>query len=375
MKTGGAIGHAVGTAAGLCKKHGCTPRQLYETRTPELQQELLKTDATILNLKNSDPDDLARTAKVTATSESVFECTEATDFLPLDCPRGVVLYDWPQELNSLDLFLRNTSEKRIGFPLAVSLYKSETKWKDEESYRKYYWGRDMRLEKFRHVLEGRFHLQPKHDGWFTVDFQQKVNLGEKDPTSDDERCLILLGPAPEILWARQSAPADFMRRCWIQGNQMQVAPEQHLLKLDPRPPFGEAAHVVNGYNRRFATCPTNMWIAKRGEPLPQSLILDFGSPKSFKTVHLAFDTIGYTYRDMPFNCDQRVSPMCAKDYALESWDGAAWQRIANIEDNYNRFRVHTFPSVTASRLRLTVKAVHDAARWTARVYEIRVYHT
>ena len=154
-----------------------------------------------------------------------------------------------------------------------------------------------------------------------------MNLGEKDPTSDDERRLILLGPAPEIMWARQTAPVEFMRRCWIQDNQAQVAPEQHLLKLDPRPPFGGAANVINGYNRRFATCPTNMWIAKRGEPLPQSLTLDLGSPKSFNTVHLAFDTIGYTYRDMPFNCDQRVSPMCVKDYELAVWEGNAWRAI------------------------------------------------
>jgi hypothetical protein len=45
-----------------------------------------------------------------------------------------------------------------------------------------------------------------------------------------------------------------------------------------------------------------------------------------------------------------------------------------VEGNYSRFRVHRFAPVVAGRLRLTVKAVHDPAHWTARVYEVRVYN-
>ena len=61
-------GQAVGTAAALCKKYGCDPRGV-EAHMHELQQTLLKDDCYIPGFKNEDPQDMARFAKVAATSE------------------------------------------------------------------------------------------------------------------------------------------------------------------------------------------------------------------------------------------------------------------------------------------------------------------
>lgn len=60
-------GQAVGTAAALCIKYDCDPRGAQE-HMRELQQMLLKDDAYIPGIWNKDPKDLARRAKVTATS-------------------------------------------------------------------------------------------------------------------------------------------------------------------------------------------------------------------------------------------------------------------------------------------------------------------
>ncbi len=60
-------GQAVGTAAALCIKNDCDPRGAQE-HMRELQQMLLKDDAYIPGIWNEDPKDLARRAKVTATS-------------------------------------------------------------------------------------------------------------------------------------------------------------------------------------------------------------------------------------------------------------------------------------------------------------------
>lgn len=60
-------GQAVGTAAALCIKYDCDPRGAQE-HMRELQQMLLKDDAYIPGIWNEDPKDLARGAKVTATS-------------------------------------------------------------------------------------------------------------------------------------------------------------------------------------------------------------------------------------------------------------------------------------------------------------------
>lgn len=61
-------GQAVGTAAAMCIKYGCGTRGVKQHMT-ELQQTLLKDDCYIPGYKNEDPLDLARGAKVTATSE------------------------------------------------------------------------------------------------------------------------------------------------------------------------------------------------------------------------------------------------------------------------------------------------------------------
>lgn len=60
-------GQAVGTAAALCIKYDCDSRGVQE-HMRELQQMLLKDDAYIPGIWNEDPKDLARRAKVTATS-------------------------------------------------------------------------------------------------------------------------------------------------------------------------------------------------------------------------------------------------------------------------------------------------------------------
>lgn len=61
-------GQAVGTAAAMCKKYGCTPREL-NSHIGELQQQLLKDDLFIPGIVSTDALDKARHANVSATSQ------------------------------------------------------------------------------------------------------------------------------------------------------------------------------------------------------------------------------------------------------------------------------------------------------------------
>lgn len=72
MGTCAVEGQAIGTAAALCIKNNLLPRGLYENKAKlkELQQTLLRDDQSIKGLKNEDPLDLARNAKVTASGEA-----------------------------------------------------------------------------------------------------------------------------------------------------------------------------------------------------------------------------------------------------------------------------------------------------------------
>jgi hypothetical protein len=72
MGTCATIGQAVGTAAAMCAERGILPRQLSTDRKliSSLQQHLIRDDQTIKTVRNTDPGDLARKAKITASAEA-----------------------------------------------------------------------------------------------------------------------------------------------------------------------------------------------------------------------------------------------------------------------------------------------------------------
>ncbi len=382
MKTLGTGGQAVGVAAYLCKKYNCVPREIYQQHVKELQQLLLKNDATILGLKNEDENDLAKEATATATSEEHFECVDVSDFLPLDCTRGIMLWDWGEKLNEVQLYLKNENNVQVPLELTLALYQTSQKWKTGHGRKpphikgvanRMEWGNDNTIAKFQQVVRSNAILDANFAGWVSFNYPN-LTLIEKDMTSDEERYLLTLPPARRVYWGRDENSCDVAVRCYAtkDTNEYVTAAESHLFKISPCPVYGEAANVINGYNRRFATNPVNMWMSKRGELLPQSLILNFSEPKSFRHIHLTFDTLYRAYREMPFNCNKRVSEMCVKDYDVEVWNGSSWQTIVTVKDNYRRHRVHSFDRVTASKVKLTVRAMNGEG-WTARIYEIRIY--
>jgi len=69
--TGAAMGQAAGTAAAMCVERGCLPGELSGQDIAELQQQLLRDDHFVVDLPADDPDDLARNATVSATSEEL----------------------------------------------------------------------------------------------------------------------------------------------------------------------------------------------------------------------------------------------------------------------------------------------------------------
>lgn len=88
----GLIGHLAGTGAALCVRDGAAPREPAADR--RLQQVLLRHDASLVGVRNTDPDDLARTARVSASSTLSVPAVEpgpGTEPFPLDRDLGVVL--------------------------------------------------------------------------------------------------------------------------------------------------------------------------------------------------------------------------------------------------------------------------------------------
>src|SRR5699024_6948393 len=68
MATCAVMGEAAGIAAGVALEHDATPRQAAQEHLPAVHRALVRADASVLGLANTDPADLALTAEVSASS-------------------------------------------------------------------------------------------------------------------------------------------------------------------------------------------------------------------------------------------------------------------------------------------------------------------
>ncbi|MCX6625922.1 MAG: FAD-dependent oxidoreductase, partial [Acidobacteria bacterium] len=117
LRTGAIVGHGVGVAAALCGKHKCEPRELSRAHAPELQQVLLRDDCFLPGAENADPRDLARGARVTASSEAALEFPEGREFLPLTKPLAQLFPVMTRRLEFVELLLKSEA----GRPVRVDL--------------------------------------------------------------------------------------------------------------------------------------------------------------------------------------------------------------------------------------------------------------
>lgn len=139
MATCAVGGQAAGTAAAMCLAKGITPRQL--AKQPQfvsaLQQRLLRDDQTIKNVRNQDPADLAREAKLAASAEiGDAKAILVVDGTPRDIP-GQGIHHWEAPLPAEGAWIemswdkpRRASQLQItfdtGFQRELTLTASDT---------------------------------------------------------------------------------------------------------------------------------------------------------------------------------------------------------------------------------------------------------
>jgi len=120
--TCGVMGQVIGTAAALCKKYACYPRDVYNRYLNDLQQELLKEDSYIIGLRNKDNLDKARKAKITVSSSRPLKIK---DVRQREALKGkTICQTLPVSGNNLDaLFLFLENKSRINAAATLRFYK------------------------------------------------------------------------------------------------------------------------------------------------------------------------------------------------------------------------------------------------------------
>jgi len=345
------LGQAAGTAAAMCVRKDCTPRDIYEKHISELQQTLLKHDQTIPSIVNEDPADLARGAAIRASSTAV--SVEAGDVapdrnasVPLNVERGVLVpVHGPQPVAAAVVHLVSNRKE----PVPITLHAVSVTGVND-------------LTPVGEVAKADATLPPSGNG--VVRFSLRAELS-------GPFAVFWLPRTSGVMWRVMGETPPGARRLWRSKPTDAWRVERHkilALATEPRLRYTgdfSPAHVING-KARIVGDDWNMWASDPAQPLPQWIELDFGKPVELNAVHLTFDTeLGQR------NHNSGDAQQCARDYELSAWDGTAWTLLWKEEGNFQRHRIHAFKTVTTDKLRVTVLATNGDK--SARIFEIRAY--
>ena len=347
------LGQAAGTAAALCLKQETTPRGLYEEHMTLLQQTLLKHDQYIPGTVNEDPADVARRATVTASSTAEYDAFErsevvpAKDAHPLNMPRAVLFpRGLKDRLSSISLLLLSQLAEPTPLTIHVRGAAAAGDFSSTED-----------------VATATAVVPPGRESFVKFDVDCRI---------DTPFVWIWADKAEGISWRLMSRAPVTSCRAYGGGDRRswQVVPGQYYA-VAVSPPLAIPAdyrpeNVINGKTRLIGREP-NMWASDPEQTMPQWIQLDFATPSSINTASVTFDTdMNDRWHTTP------LVPQSVRDYELAYDDGGRWIPLATERGNFQRHRIHRFPAVTTSRLRLTVHQTNGDP--SARVFEIRAYH-
>ena len=312
-----------------------------------LQQQLLRDDQFIPGLKNEDAKDPCLTATATASSvktDEIFQTEPGVDgqWLPLDEDRGMLFCLENVRNGAKNLYVRLRSDKPEPTPITMHAFvqgHSSASFYEEKA-----------------AFTATAMVPPSGEHWV------KVPIGINYPENKlFARCFVRvwIEKIEGISWltAKQRNHFDQAGIRKADG-QWELTPNwayrcTHIPPVE-KPANCSPQNVVNGWSR-ILDAEHYEWVSDPTQGLPQWLTLNFKAPAQINSVSIVFDT------DLsnPGTCWHSGSKSpgafnCVKSYEVEIFDGNSWNTVAGISDNFMRKRIHTFASLTAEAIRITV---------------------
>ena len=367
MATCAVLGEAAGTGAALAVSRGVTPRDIYRRHLKELQQTLLKADASLIGVRNEDPRDLARTASVTASGwRRRIVVDERDDRVLLKHDLGVIVPVDP-EIREFRLLVDaeedTTLEAELWRPLKPQNYIPE-EWvaadraavnKGRQQWVSFQlpWKPERPQNAFVIVKANpsvRVYVSGRtHSGTLTLANTGEARAEKKLEDHDTSQLL--------VKWSAK--PFQYRSACFA------VEPETDAF----------APHkVIDGYRRPYGG--PHMWNSEPITPGSGSpwLQLEWDGERRIGEIHLVFnddvqkDLINLHHHRTPFE----IMPELVKDYRVEARIGGTWETVVRETGNRKRKRVHRLDRpIRTDRIRLVVEATNGSPY--AEVIEVRVY--
>lgn len=364
MATCAVGGQAVGTAAAVCIKHGCQPRELGEGEAmQDLQRRLDRSGQFLPGFEAADPDDLARSAELSASSQlRLAEIPAGEDWRSLDSGWAMLL---PLSAGSCPNF---------GFELSAEAATT------------------LRVELRRATKPGNFTPDETLEV-LEVELPEGVSHPSIHFTQPLDRSTYYFvqlceNPALKVRLSEQriSGIVAVTSACnkQVATSNLQSPPEelgadtfefwlperrpggQNLaLRIDP-PIDGFAPENVSTGPAR-PTTGVNAWVADPADASPE-LKLSWPEPVRFQRVLLGFDPDwDHGMESVLITHPEEVVPFMVRDFDLLDAEGRV---LLEIRGHHSAHFDHRFPeSIETSQLTLRIQATHGAP---AAVYRLRV---
>lgn len=366
MATCAVIGEAAGSGAALSVQKGITPRMLHREYMNELQQVMLRQDASIIGVAGDDPKDLAKSARVTASSTLKRIAIEnAAERNQLDKDIGILFPVHP-ELASLELLV----DAKQMTTLEAELWHTGR----GENYVPKQWVKSASAavaagNKQWVKLDLDWQPESACNAFVIVKTNEAISLYVSDEPLTGVLCFEK-GPRPVVSSLLEDHQPDQPVAQWSMRNWNR---RPVCLRVTPNTESYAASQVTDGYSRPYAG--PHLWVSGPLSSNSEEWIqLIWDSEQEIGEIHLTFnddvneDLINLHHHRTPF----AVIPEAVRSYRIQAYMGEEWVTIVTEQNNYKRKKVHRLrDAIISDKIKLCIETTNGSPN--AEIAEIRVY--
>jgi hypothetical protein len=363
---------AVGLAAALCSRARVAPRELLEpTRMAALQRALLRTGQYIPGVALDDPADLARSARITASSElRLGALAPSGETLPLADSWGMMLPVQPGRAPRIEIAVDASEATTLRAELRVS------DRPDNHTPNVTVATLDVSLgagagQRVPLAFEASFDAPRYAFVCLKKNAAVAVHLSDWRVTGVLSVCHTG-NPAVAKSATQTPPPGSGMETFEFWTPQRRPAGKNFALRIEPPLACFDAAQLKNGFAR--PTRQPNAWVADFADAQPW-LRLEWPSAQTLARVELCFDTdFDHPMESVQFGHPERVVPFCVRDVsiAVRADENSVESEIAHIRKNHqSRVVVRLAQPVTAKVLLL--RLAPPTAYVPAALFDVRCY--
>ncbi len=367
MATCAHAGQAAGMAAAICAREKLLPRDLSrKPRIGTLQRELVRAGQFIPGVALDDPDDLVRSATISASGWlKLADLPDNGPLLPLTQPWAMMLPVPAGPMPAVS-FLADAAEATT---LRVELRIADR----PDSYtpeRTLAAGTVPVSAGTRRAVEVRFDAVIDQPRYVFVCIMPDRNVSVR--TSQCRVTGILAVTTrydpPHVTAGRQEPKKDIgadVFEFW----HPQRRPGGHNLAMTITPPLDvfRPENVRNGLAR--PTAQPNAWVADPAHPNP-SLRLRWPEPRTIRRIVLGFDTdFDHPMESVQHGHPEDVIPFCVREYRIRDEAGRI---VAECRDNHQTRNTIVLPEPVTTR-ELILETAHPSDHVPAAIFETRCY--